>query len=348
MIDYLIVGSGLAGIAFAETALKHQKSFMVIDADLYQSSKVAAGLYNPVVLKRFTALANASEHLKIMDAFYTNLDQKLGCQSYHKLPLLRKLATVEEQNEWFVAADKPTLTNFLSANLVHQTYSGIDSPFGFGQVNHTGYVDTVQLLETYQHWLTQNQLLLREVFDYSQLVLRDDNIEYKSIQAKHIVFAEGFGMQNNPYFRDLPLEGAKGELLVIKAPGLGLDVALNSSVFILPLGDELFKVGATYNWTDKTENPTHEAKQELIDKLKDIVSCDFEIVSHKAGIRPTVKDRKSLLGTHGAHPRIHILNGLGTRGVMLAPSMAQTLFEHIELGKPLPKEIDISRFGKKQ
>jgi hypothetical protein len=67
---------------------------------------------------------------------------------------------------------------------------------------------------------------------------------------------------------------------IIKAPGLDLDVIVNTSVFILPLGNNCFKVGATYNWKDKTDLPTEEGKTELIDRIKEIITCDFEIVQH--------------------------------------------------------------------
>jgi glycine/D-amino acid oxidase-like deaminating enzyme len=106
-------------------------------------------------------------------------------------------------------------------------------------------------------------------------------------------------------------------------------------------------VGATYNWNDKTSTPTQDGKQELIDRIKEILTCEFEIISHYAGVRPTVKDRKPLVGTHPEFKNIHILNGLGTRGVMLGPSMAKALFEFIEDGVPLASEININRFRKK-
>jgi hypothetical protein len=38
---------------------------------------------------------------------------------------------------------------------------------------------------------------------------------------------------------------------------------------------------------------------------------------------------------------------LGTRGVMLGPSMAKALFENIEFQILLDKTIDIKRFAKK-
>lgn len=348
MIDYLIIGSGLAGISFAEVALRDDKSIFVLDNNSQNSSKIAGGLYNPVILKRFSEVWNAQEQLIVMNDFYSLLEEKLKCKVDFKKPILRKFFSVEEQNSWFAASDKVGLAPFLSTELISKKYVGIDSPYGYGEVLQTGYVDTALLLNKYKEYLIQNNLFLEEAFDYNALKSESDGIRYKDIQAKHIIFAEGFGMHANPYFKNLPLDGTKGELFTIKAPQLDLDVIVNTSVFILPLGNDLFKVGATYNWKDKTDLPTEEGKTELIERIKEIITCDFEIVEHFAGVRPTVKDRRPLVGTHKDHNSIHILNGLGTRGVMLGPSMAKALFDHIENQTPLNPVIDVKRFKTKE
>lgn len=347
MIDYLIVGSGLAGISFSEIALQNNKSILVLDNNSQNSSKIAGGLYNPVILKRFTEVSQAKNHLPIMNDFFSNLEKKLNCKVNFEMPILRKFFSIEEQNNWFFASDKVNLAPFLSTNIISRKYAGIDSPFGYGEVLQTGYVDTAFLLKKYRDYLVENNLFLEESFDYSLLMEEENGIRYKEIYARNIVFAEGFGMHANPYFKDLPLDGTKGELFIIKAAALDLDVIINTSVFILPLGNDLYKVGATYNWADKTDVPTEEGKLELIEKIKEILNCDFEIVEHLAGVRPTVKDRRPLVGTHSKHNSIHILNGLGTRGVMLGPALAKSLFENIEFQKPLDREIDIQRFYKK-
>jgi glycine oxidase len=345
MVDYIIVGSGLAGIAFAETLLQNDKSFIVFDNHSQNSTKIAGGLYNPVILKRFSQVWNANQQLGLAADFYKKIEAKLSVQVDFKVPIYRKFFSVEEQNNWFAASDKPNLFPFLSPTIVHKKYSAIDSPFGYGEVKHTGYVDTAVLLNSYHAYLKNQELLLEDVFDYNQLQVFEDHLEYQNLKAKHIVFAEGFGMHSNPFFNYLPLDGTKGELFIIRAADLDLDVIVNTSVFILPLGDNLFKVGATYNWDDKTCTPTDEGKQELIDRIKEILTCDFEIIEHFAGVRPTVKDRRPLLGTHYLHKNLHILNGLGTRGVMLAPAMALDLYNYIEQGIPLEKSIDIKRYA---
>ncbi|MGO4818967.1 NAD(P)/FAD-dependent oxidoreductase [Flavobacterium sp. W22_SRS_FP1] len=344
MIDYLIIGSGLAGIAFSEVALQNGKSIFVMDNNSQNSSKIAGGLYNPVILKRFSEVWKAEEQLLLMESFYDAVESKLKTKVDFKKPILRKFFSVEEQNNWFAASDKKTLAPFLSTELVTKKYSGIESPYNYGEVLQTGHVDTAVLLKNYREYLLKSGIFAEMPFEYRILEIFSDHIRYKDIEAKNIVFAEGFGMHSNPYFRHLPLDGTKGELFIIKAPELVLDVILNTSVFILPLGNDLFKVGATYNWKEKTDLPTEEGRLELIDRIKEIITCDFEIVEHFAGVRPTVKDRRPLVGTHADYHSIHILNGLGTRGVMLGPSMAKELFNYIENKIPLDKEIDIKRF----
>ncbi|WP_264532386.1 NAD(P)/FAD-dependent oxidoreductase [Flavobacterium sp. N502540] len=348
MLDYIIVGSGLAGISFAEIALKNNKSILVINDESQNSSKVAGGLYNPVILKRFSEVWKAEEQLIIMDEFYKTIESKLQTKVNFRLPILRKFFSIEEQNNWFSASDKPLLAPFLSTKLIFKKYNGIDSPFDYGEVLHTGYVDTALLLDKYHEYLLQNKLLLQESFDYAKLIIDEDFVRYKEYQAKHIIFAEGFGLHANPFFQDLPLDGTKGELFIIKAPDLDLDVIVNTSVFILPLGNDLFKVGATYNWKDKTDTPTEEGRTELIDRIEEIINCDFEVVSHFGGVRPTVRDRRPIIGTHNRYRSLHLLNGLGTRGVMLGPAMAKDLYEYIEDQKPLDPTIDIHRFYKKR
>ncbi len=344
MVDYIIVGAGLAGIAFAETALQHSKTIVVINDVSQNSSRVAAGLYNPVILKRFTEVWQAKEQIELLHNFYAQLEAKLQVKLDHQIPLLRKFYSIEEQNNWFTTSDKPNLTPFLSANLITKKHEAIDSPLGYGEVLYSGFVDTALLLESYHAYLNTINALSDTTFDYHQLQFHEDGVQYKEFKAKQIVFAEGYGMLLNPFFSILPLDGAKGELLLIKAPNLQLDAIVKTGIFVIPVGNDLYKVGATYNWEDKTNIPTQAAKEELVTDLKALIQCDFEVIEHWAGIRPTVKDRRPMLGTHTIHKNLHLLNGLGTRGVMLAPAMAKMLYEAIEFGTELDPSVDIKRF----
>lgn len=348
MLDYIVVGLGLAGISFCEQLEANHKSFKVISDSSQQASLVAGGLYNPVILKRFTMAWNAKEQLDLAIPFYQTLEKKLKVQLDFKISVLRRFASIEEQNGWFEATDKPGLNYFLTPEIIQNKNSNLDASFGYGQVRYTGRIDTKTLLKTYALSLNKNsEQLVHESFDFDLLQTFDDKVVYKGFTAKQIVFSEGFGLKNNPYFKYLPLNGTKGELLTIKAPSLKEGNVIKSSVFIIPLGEDLYRIGATYKWKDKTNTPTEASKIELLEKLRTFLKCDFEIVKHVAGVRPTVADRRPLVGVHPKHENMFVLNGFGSRGVMIAPYASKQLFQFIEDGKSLDEEMDISRFTKK-
>lgn len=344
-VDYIVVGCGLAGIAFCEQLRKHNKSFLVFDDRSQQSSLVAAGMYNPVILKRFSEVWMAERQLQLAKPFYKDLERLLHTKIDYEFGLLRRFSSIEEQNLWFTAMDKPTLEPFLSGNIVKNSNPAIDAPFGFGEVLQAGRIDTNTLIDQYLKYIDGQKLMKSRPFNHDSLKIHESYVEYENIQASNMVFCEGFGMKKNPYFNQLPLNGTKGEVLTIEAPELKIDFAIKSSVFIIPEGNNLYSVGATYNWDDKTNSVTEDAKIELTDKLKTFLKCDFKIVDQVAGIRPTVKDRRPLVGTHSNYRNIHIMNGLGTRGVMIAPYISEELFNYVEFGKPLNPEIDINRFS---
>ncbi|WP_431137368.1 NAD(P)/FAD-dependent oxidoreductase [Psychroserpens mesophilus] len=343
-VDYIIVGNGLAGIAFCELLRTHNKDFVVFDNQSQQSSSVAAGLYNPVILKRFTKVWKAKDQLELAIPKYEELEKLLNVKLDYKLPVHRKLTSIEEQNNWFTASDQPDLCNFLSTRLIKNENPSIDAKFGFGEVLHSGRINTSQLTISYGDFLNRENRLYKEEFHHNQLDIQEHKVQYKNIVSKYIVFAEGFGLHINPFFNNLPLNGTKGEMLTIKAPDLKMDFILKSSVFIVPLGQDLYWIGATYEREDKTHSVTSEAKNELLEKLKKVITCDFEVLHQVAGIRPTTKDRRPLVGAHSDYKNLFVLNGLGTRGVMMSPFAAEQLFNHIEQGSDLDKEIDISRF----
>lgn len=344
-VDYIIVGCGLAGISFCEQLRNHNKTFLVFENASQQSSSVAVGLYNPVVLKRFTEVWKANELLHHALPKYKLLEELLKVKLDHKIPVYRKFSSVQEQNQWFYASDKPSLKNYLSIQLIKNSNPKIKAPYGFGEVLQTGRVDTGKLVNHYRQYLDDHGFLAHESFDYKDLIIKDDAIEYIGVKAKRIVCAEGYGVVNNPYFKQLPLNVAKGEIIIIKAPELKIDFILKSSVFIAPIENNLYSVGATYNWNDKTNAITKNGREELENKLKTIISCDYEVIDHLAGVRPTVKDRRPLVGVHSTHKNLFVLNGLGTRGVMVAPYVAEQLYNFIENNIPLEKEIDIERFA---
>ena len=342
-VDYIVVGLGLAGLCFIEELKKANKSFVVFENSSQKSSKVAAGMFNPVVLKRFTPVWNGKEQLDYALPFFKKLESQFNKKYIHDIAIYRVFKSVEEQNNWYAASDKPIMSHYITTPILSNDNKHIIAPFGFGKLTNTGKVDVNSLLLDYKTDLKSKNVLLEQTFEY-QLLKNEETLNYKDIIAERIVFCEGYGLKGNPFFKELPMNEAKGELLTIHAPELKINFLLKAAVFVLPLGDDLYKVGATFNWKDKTQQPTKAGEMELLMKLDMTIDSPYTIVAHEAGIRPTIKDRRPLVGTFQENKNIAILNGLGTRGVMIGPTMAQQLFNHLEFDLPLDKEVDIRRF----
>ncbi|MBT8295527.1 MAG: FAD-binding oxidoreductase [Gramella sp.] len=347
MLDYIIVGLGLSGLAVAEELEKRGKSFVVFEDNSQKSSYVAGGIFNPVILKRFTPAWNAADQMKIALPFYEVLEDKLRLRLIHKWNIYRRFHSIEEQNDWYVATDKPQISPFLDPVLKRNDNPNLDASYSLGKVKQTGNIDTVKLLDGYREYLSEKGQIKNERFDYSKLDLLKEDLEYCGIKSKRIIFCEGFGLKQNPFFGYLPLRGNKGEYITIRSKDLKLDFAVKSSVFLMPLGNDLYKAGATYDHQDKSPEPTLQAREKLVSELKKFIKCDFEVVDQVAGIRPAVSDRKPLVGVHPKISNMYCCNGFGSRGVLIAPNMSKALLNYIEDGQDLDHEVDLDRFTKK-
>jgi glycine/D-amino acid oxidase-like deaminating enzyme len=83
---------------------------------------------------------------------------------------------------------------------------------------------------------------------------------------------------------------------------------------------------------------------ELVSKLENVLSVSYKIAKHKAGIRPTVADRRPLIGKNNNHHHLYFFNGMGTKGVMLAPYFSEIFVNHLLSNTPFDSEIDIARY----
>lgn len=345
-VDTLIIGLGIAGLAYAEQLRKKKRSFFVIDEGQKGATQLAAGIFNPTVLKRFTLSWRGVELHENALPFYTQLDDELHLNSVQYFPIFKSFSEPADYNQWVIASDKKGLDLFLDPNRYTAAPSSVIAPNGYGVVKHCGRLNTALLLSAYAQKLQEKEQLLLEKVDYSLFELCQQSITYKNIEAKRVVFCEGYKMKLNPFFKDLPLIGSKGEILIIKAPELQLDVILKGPLFIVPLGNHLYWAGATFNRTDKTTAISEEGRTWLEAKIAKMINVPYTVEKHFAQIRPTVQDRRPLIGQHPKYKSMYVLNGFGSRGVLTAPTASKWLLDHIAHNHPLPKEVDLKRFLK--
>ncbi len=346
MLDYLIVGQGVAGSCFALKLLREEKSFFVIDEDKNKASTIAVGIYNPVVLKRFSLIWRAGEQLELMHRYFSEFEDLLNGKFVEPLPTYRILKNEDEVKTWQKKSAMAELEPFLSNEIRFAQIDKIKAPLGYGEVKQTGRIDLGNCLSVFKNYLIEKELYQNEKLDYAELMIDKNKITYKGISAKRIVFCEGFGVTKNPYFNYLPVIGVKGEVLKIRTESEIPKAIWKAHNFLMPLDGKTALTASTYDRDDLTTVPTQKGKKEMQGYLEEIYKGKYEIIEHRAGIRPTIVDRRPVVGNHPKFLNLFILNGMGTRGTLLAPQMTEFLYDFIEKSMDFDNEANLRRFDK--
>ncbi|MBT1702007.1 NAD(P)/FAD-dependent oxidoreductase [Chryseosolibacter indicus] len=345
-VDYIIVGQGLAGSALAVHLMKMNKKFVIIDGPTPNSAtRVAAGLFNPVTGKNLVKTWLADKIFPYLHTFYPEVEKMTGKKLFYSMPLYRPFVTVEEQNEWMGRSTDETYKDIIDKVITKPHFTGVHDPLGGLLLKQCGFVDTQAFLEGVRNEVSLRNGILDVTFNHQNLVIRDNLVCYDHIEAPYIIFCEGVNVSANPWFDRLPIRSLKGETLTVRCFLEENNFILNRGVYLVPIEDEnVYRVGATYNLQDKTPTVTMAGKFELEEKLNELVAAPYEITGQAWGFRPTTVDRRPIMGKHPYYKSLVIFNGLGTKGISLAPYFSQHLIQCLENATPLYKEVDVARY----
>lgn len=340
---YVIIGGGLAGTLLAQTLENTGVvDYLLVDAPSYSiSSRVAGGMFNPVVFRRLQKTWLADEIIPFLHRFYPAMERKLGVRFFHPRKLL-KILSPEEKAFWNT---KVSENHYLSGEFSHYfPQHQIYHPEGAGLVQHAGNVDTSVLLETWHNYLKKQDKIRESKVNFEDIFIDDNTVRWKDVEAEYLIFAEGWKVTENPFFNYIPMKPAKGDVLQIEVPGFTTDHIINKKIWMLPYSGNTFRAGSTYLWENLNEIPETQSRDEILQTLKQYLRLPFTIQDHKAAVRPVVGDRRPVLGRHPEYRRLLIFNGLGSKGVMLGPWFANRFLQHVVHGKELMPVVDARRF----
>lgn len=338
MIDFLIVGQGIAGSVLALQLLQQGQRVLVIgNSQAPSASSVAAGLYNPITGRQMVKTWLADDLFPYLTQFYQAAEQTLGAQFLHPMPIFRPFVSAEERAAWEIKVmEEPDFIAGIAASpsySVHQ-HGGL-------VLKQAGYLDTRSFLQATRAYLASEGAYLETDFVYDQLQL-GEHVAYQGLTARRVIFCEGIQARHNPFFNTLPLRPVKGELLQV-ALQQPLAEIYNRGVFVVPQTASHALVGATYDHQDLSWSPTEKARQDLEARLHRCFRLPYTVQDQWVGIRPATFDRRPLIGLHPQHPQIGVLNGLGAKGVSLAPYLAHLFVGHLLSNTPLPAEVRFDR-----
>jgi len=341
---HLIIGQGLAGTLLAAELLKQGSDFMIIDAfSPDAASQVAGGAFIPIVFRTLKKAEMIDEYLHALFKTYESLENLTSNKFLQLVPSL-KLFHCDDFHKWQQAKKSPA-GEFITELFDSVSITGLKQGFCSAVIEPSGWVDTKQLTGKMGEWFLGKNHLIEEKLDYSRIEFQKDGmVVHGKIKAEKIIFCEGAMAIHNPWFGNTGFSINKGEILEIDAPGLPVDYIIRGDVFVMPLGNSRFRVGATYDLKNIDNNPSEAGKQQLLQKLDLILNLPYKVISHNAGIRPAIKDRKPILGMHPDLPQIYIFNGLGSKGVLFGPYWAAKMAELLIHGKIPPSMVNVNRY----
>jgi len=343
-LDYIIVGQGLAGSLISYYMIKHGCAVRVYDdRDKPGASSVAAGIFNPFTGRKLVKTWQADMLFPFLRDFYRELENDLGIKLIYFLPMFRPFLSVDEQNEWGAKLYDDRYSEYIdSITSSGDGFPQVINPLGGMMLKNCGYVDINILISRVRNFLIDRDAFSNNAFDLSELQVQPDEVIYGDYKAQKVIFCEGPWLAQNIFFNWLPLKPVKGEVLEIELSEQ-LDFIVNRGVFILPYQGKICKVGATFDQEDISWSVTDGAKQWLEKGLKALLHIPFEITGQQAGVRPAASDRRPLIGLHPEYEPLAVFNGLGTKGVSLAPYLIREFYEFLQNGKPLIEDVAITR-----
>jgi len=345
--DYLIVGQGIAGSVLAWTL--HQHGFRVLilnDSTRPSASKVSAGIFNPLTGKKLSHTWKSEELFPYAAQFYEDMQNQLGEELVHYTDIYRPFRTIEEQNRYISQTAEPSMAKYVLPKADDSKFSPfIENRYGGLQISSSGWVNCQKMTKKIALFFDEKRQYIEGEIKYKSIEIEGDSVFYEGIEIKKILFCEGYEAHENPFFGWLPFNPVKGQSLIVQMNDYPITEIINQGTFVLPLEEKSkFRIGASYTWHDIDWEIDDEARELLEEKVKGYLKTPYQIVEQNVGIRPATKDQRPFVGLHPEFTQLGIFNGLGTKGVTLAPFFAQQFAHFLASKEELDPEVNIERY----
>jgi len=326
-----IVGQGLAGTCLAWRFFERGADFFISGDGRDGSSRVAAGLVNPVTGKNFAPSWRIVEFLAEAEDFYQKIESLLGIRCWYPMPVVR---LARDAKEWRRIEDRVDRAE-TSAWVVGK----ISPPAGWHaavELRGGARLDTRAFLDA-----SRSYFECRGIYQHQEP--RAEESYVRPVAVERMIHCEGSaGLLKNQLG---PHRCAKGEILTLEAPDwLQSQIRIGGGGWLVPIGGGRFKAGSTYQWETLDCEPTPDGRERVSAIARALGGSDsFTIIAHEAGVRPILRRSQPLIGHH---PRGGwVFNGLGSKGSLYAPGCARRLASACLDGLPIEADLDFQIFA---
>ena len=345
--EFVLSGQGLAGSILAWYLLKANRTVLVIEDSSHKSATaVASGLMHPVTGRRIVKSWRADEFIPNAVNLYQAIEKELNTRFFYNTPILEIHNDHGSRNDWMNRSVTSGIGEFIGNDYnVNELPNSLKAPLGALELKHTGWLNATQFKADMKQWLLQQHAYKEATIDYHLVERKDDFFQFQDITFENLIDCRGFYSALSKSWNYLPFNPAKGEEIIFTSDNdLWKDFIYHNTFKIIPIGNNEYRFGATYAWNDISEDITAEAREKLIDGLSSLLDAPFTITQQRVGIRPATKDRRPFMGAHPIEKNHFIFNGLGSKGVSSAPTLAKEMLDFLLNEQKINPEYSLERF----
>lgn len=344
--NILIIGAGLAGTTLALELIQRELNVSVIDnPQPNSSSRTAAGILNPLVPRNVMKTWKCDSIFPEVFTYFKRWEKTFHAEFIDEFPTLQIHKIPNHTKNWKKRSKEKGFKDLI-APLEENQFESLNLPFEAAWCQQTGRLNVTSFLEFAHRFLHENsRSFIHAQVDYSEFKPCGEHWVYQNKEYDSIVFCEGVGMLQNPFFNGLPLNPSGGDILRLSIKGLNPNYTYKRKEWLVPIGNDEWLAGSTYRSGDLSTIPLEENAELILSELEKWIPQPMELLEHKTAPRPTVGTRRPFMGEHPNHKGLFVYNGLGSKGSSLCSWLSPLYADYISSGKnELPAEVEINQY----
>lgn len=346
-VDAFIIGGGLAGVHLSLAMIRAGMDPLLIDeAHPMSSSRVAAGMINPITGRRFALSWMYDELQNIFVEAYPYWEKKWDCSFFEKIKIYRSVPDHVLVNDLDARLHDPRYSRYCREMTTAET-EDLHSVIRF---DHPGYVfdgfrlDTRTFLDHGIRYMKSRNRYIREKFDAGAEIFGGEKFSTEGFVSDKIIYCTGAEILDHGFSKGIRMEPNKGEVLLLEVGHGKFQEIIKHKLFYVPVAENLIWAGAYNTREYEDEKPSEAGFEYLSELVRENLKIPYKIKSHLSALRPTMKDNRPVIGAHPDHPGVYIFNGFGSKASSLLPYFARHLLDVFQGKDELMEEVRIDRF----
>lgn len=358
----IILGTGLSALNCAYGLLAYIPAHEIALVERYHFDKGASnaplGLLNPSTARKPGISPDTEALMQQAIKVYADIDAHSSFELLKNKGVFKPVPRGEDPVKWkrrFHQRHWPDRwAEWIEAEQVfeHTGFSPENAPNGGILIHHAWYLPMNRLREAFSAYLNDQGVSFFERPDAAWDVQDACLIAHMSPERlcyDQLIDAEGSRSLRHPLWQDLSWHLIKGQMAVVDHKDSNkLKFGITNSGYAAALSPTQLAVGSTYEHNFEYEGCDTKGAEIAQKKATHLLPFSIAPIQPEqlwSGLRVATKDRKPLIGSHPSYPNIYLCNGMGSKGLLHAPTAAQRLAKFIVDHRPETLgDWDLNRF----